>query len=365
MDLVSALIQAIQAYSTTSTTNNNYAFDNTTNAGWGANAYVSSIFAPGNTIKFSHQSTEGNLFTGTNGNSYSIDSALAFSEMGLETADGRYGDGDGTVSISEFKKSSGANTKLANTVDTNGDGNISRAELTAYYMAADDLDGNINGKVTRTGINAVNDMANDDPNSLKNKLEAYQRQIEYADQNFTLDRPTVDGTNDDGSYDSSDILGRGGNAGEAAAKLIGTPQQMFTDVQFLQQNDDGTLNIESGLAFATEFLANSKSPVNVPDLNRDGRVSADEVLANLMTQDLNGDGKITYQERLSYQNAVKSGDITASDIQDAYDNNDLESAMENFSMPDRNDGTNVTSNSNDFMSIIIQLLKSFGINLGN
>jgi hypothetical protein len=372
-NLISALIQAVQAYGTTGTAAKK-PFDNDTNAGWGANQYTQSIFS---TNKFTYakkvEANDGITLAGSNGKNLSLDSILGFSEMTLQTAAGKTGDATSDVAPADLKSLLGVTTSVANAIDADANGKVTKTELSSYYLLADKLDGTLDGKVRSKGINAVKTLANGtdaEKADLKNQLYGVQQQILTAAPNantavLELGNEEVDGS--EGSYDSDDIVTRGANAGEQVAKMTNDPNYKYSTVTFLQQDEAGELSIESGLAFATSLLGANKvsratCKISAPDLNNDNFISADEVLATLMTQDANGDGKINYTERVAFEANLKSGDVTAEDVEDNWDANDLESLAEDFEMPDKEDGTNITAqNSGNFADIIKQLLASFGI----
>jgi hypothetical protein len=236
-------------------TNTAKAFDNTKNSGYGANAYVSSIFEPSESLRYAKEIDKDSApaISGDNNKNLSIESALSYSEMQLSTIDGKYGNGNETITLSEFKRGSGLNQAQAKAIDTDEDGNISRSELTAYNMLADELDGNLDGKIKKEGMKEINDLINGDDGdktSLKTKLTGYQDKIKESNDSFKLEYTTIDGTNKDGSYEGDNAISQGANAGEASRKAMGSKQELFTNMKFMYGTDEKERK-DSGLAYAT------------------------------------------------------------------------------------------------------------------
>lgn len=344
--------------------NNRVPFDSDTNAGYGANKYVDSIFNPSNSIRYtkSISTSNGATIAGADNKNLSIDSVLAFAEMGLKSTDGKNGNGNGEVSLTEFKNglnpsaSSEKKTAIANAIDTDGDKIISRKELASYYLLADKLDGNFNGNITKSGIDEFNNLAIGDDTDLKAQLEAMQAKIDSTDAGFKLESPKVDGINEDSSYQGDDAATKGANAGETARSLLGTDQQLYTDVQFLYGDTDEE-KTESGLAFATSLLGGQKKvPVsscnlNAPDIDNDGYISADEVLATAMYQDKNKDGVIDYTERLKFNKLVKDGDFEIDNVKEIWEDKDLKDQRIDFEMPEKTESSSSSSSSNELIDL--------------
>ena len=385
MDMMSLfmmiMIQTLQTGSTAGkrrAENDITPFDNNTNAGYGANLYTSSIFEQGSgSLKYTRDidTAEGPTIAGDNGKDLSMESVLAFSEMGLRTADGRFGNGNGEVSLAEFKNSLDASlsstkrNKIAETIDTDADGIINRTELASYYLLVDEMDGNMNGKIKDDGIQEFNETVFDGDDSdkadLQDKLRAYQTQLASANSTFELDSPAVKGQSiEDGSYEGNDALAWGANAGEETRSLMGTNQLLFTDVQFLYGNTEEE-KTQSGLAFATALLGGQeKVPVGMcdisaPDLDNDGYISADEVLATAMFQDQDGNGIITQEERLQFDKLINEGDLDIEDIEEIWEDKDLEDArIDDFEMPEKAESTENNS-SNEIVEVLRQLIQMF------
>ncbi len=349
------------------------AFDNSKNSGWGANAYVDSIFTPSDSLKYakSIEKDSAPAIKGDDDKNLSIESALSYSEMGLMTIDGKCGNGNGTVTLSEFKIGSGASQALAKSIDINGDGNIDRSELTAYNMLADELDGNLDGKIKQEGFKEIEDLINgddEDKASLKTKLTGYQEKIKEQNDAFGLEFETIDGTNEDGSYEGDSVISKGANAGEATRKAFGTKQELFTNMQFMYGTEDKDKK-DSGIAFATALLGGQKKiaasacTLNVPDLDSDGYISADEVLASLMYQDKNNDGILDYKEKLAFGKLCEDGDADASKVKEIWEDKELEDARMDLEMPDIKESAATAVSGNDPMSLLVAFFKSLGIQI--
>jgi len=360
---------------TITTANNNTAntsgnvFDTSTNKGWGAQAFINTNT---NSALFSYtkQTSTGNTFTGSNGQALSSDAALAFSEMSLNTIDGKNGDADGKVSVAEFNKSSSSN--YGATIDTDKDGFINRSEYTAFNMLTDQLDGSQDGKInasySSTLFGVISAMA---PQTIKSALQANQEKIKDADENFTMEMPKVDGSN--GSYDNTTALGKYANNGEAAAKLAKSGQLLYNDFEYADTSDLNTgLASMTALQKAQDRNGDGKVSVyenklaggNSVDINNDGYISAGEFLAEVMTADKNGDGKITFTERLQAQKAAKETGF-ADSVKATYTNKNIASVENDFEMPNKTTGTGSTSNTNATMlqMFLKLLLQMFGCSI--
>lgn len=328
-------------------------FDSTTNEGWGANAFVKFANNPNRNFSITKETTTGNTIDGSDGKKLSIESALAFSELSLQTVDGRKGNSDGKVSVDEFNKNSGG--QLGNTIDTDSDGFISRAELTSIYLLGDKLDGKQDGKVIAGGSKTIELLSQLAPNTIKNTLLEYNDQIKDADSSFQMQFPAINGEN--GPYDNSSQLGKYANIGYEDAKLNG--KNLFSDFEYASLDQtrtilpDGTtakptINIETGLASHTAFLKerdlnkdgkisvneNRLSKEKTPDLDGDGFISAGEYLAETIVWDKNKDGKISYSERLASVKLSNSDDYEEK-VKKAYDDNKIADAEKTFVMPEK------------------------------
>ncbi|OGI01336.1 MAG: hypothetical protein A2104_00610 [Candidatus Melainabacteria bacterium GWF2_32_7] len=346
-----------------STSCNNGPFDSSTNEGWGANAYLNSN---GSIFSYTKETTTGNTISGANNKNLSLDSALAFSEMALKTTDGKIGNLDGKVSIEEFNTGSGST--IGTILDIDQDGFVNRSELTSYYLLIDSIDGNFDGRVNQNAGNLFKMLATIAPETIKTMLKSNNDQIEEADSTFTLNAPVIDGQT--GSYDKNDIVGRGANVGAEAAKLSGN-KKLFTDIQYIQKDQAGELNLNSGLAGMTELLKsqdrncdgkvsvyeNRLSGGTAVDINEDGFISAGELLAEEMTWDKNNDGKITYEERLYGQKLSQSDDYSTK-IKQSYDDKKINDAESTFQMPEK------TNNNVDFIQKLFELIMQLlGLNI--
>lgn len=360
--LMMYLTQSTQT-TTSTTTNTSSPFDTTTNTGWGANAFLN---ANSSLFSYTKTTTSGNTFTGSNDKKLSVDSALAFSEMALKTTDGKVGDSDGKVSVAEFNKTS--STGVGTTLDVDKDGFVSRSELTAYYLLIDKIDGNQDGKVNANSGNLFNLLAKMAPETIKNMLKGNIDKIKDADATFKLEMPAVDGSK--GSYDHTTSLGKFANNGQAAAKLAKSGKLLYTDFQYADKTD-----LSTGLASMTELqkiqdrngdgkvsvYENKLSGGKAVDIDKDGYISAGEFLAEVMTADKDGDGKITYSERLYAQKLSESDDYETK-VKATYTTNKIAEKEDAFIMPSKTTSTD-TGNSTYIQQLIKLLLQMFGCSI--
>jgi len=358
---------------------NNGPFDANTNEGWGANAYLNA--KPG-AFSYTKETTTGNTINGANNKKFSLESALAFSEITLKTTDGKAGNSDGKVALDEFNKGSG--TSLGSILDVDGDGFVGRSELTSYYLFADSLDGSIDGNIDQNAGNVFNILTTIASEMIKNVLKGNNDQIKESDSKFKMTAPIIDGSKGpyksrvpEGNVGGADLESIGANAGYEAART-NKNNLLFTDVQYLYKNPslgpNGVLSKESGLAYETEILKaqdrnydgkvsvyeNQLSGGKAVDIDNDGFISAGELLAETMTWDKDNDGKITYEERLYGQKLSKSDDYSTK-VKQSYDNNKISDAEKTFKMPEKP----VQPNSNaDFMQRLYELImQMLGLNI--
>jgi len=215
------------------------------------------------------------------------------------------------------------------------------------------------------GGQIVNMLASLAPEAIKSALKGFNNKIKTADAAFTLTSPTIDGQK--GSYDKTDIVGRGANAGEQAVKLNGS-NKLFTDIQYIQKDTDGKLNLNSGLASLSEVLKaqdrngdgkvsvleNLISGQNTPDLDNNGFITNGEALAEVMVLDKNGDGKISYAERLAAGKVDE--DTFKTSVQKKYTDNKIADLEKAFKMPEKTE-TDTTTDKDTFMQFIMLLFK--------
>jgi len=342
---------------TTNTSGNT--FDTSTNAGWGAQAFINANSNP-TLFSYTKQTTTGSTFAGSNGSALSSEAALAFSQMSLDILDGKNGNADGKVSVEEFKYSYGA------IIDTDKDGYVSRAEYAAYNMLTDQIDGNQDGKInvqSNIMLGMISSMA---PQALKSALQANQEKIKDADKNFTMEMPKVDGSN--GSYDNSTTLGKYANNGEAAAKLAQSGKLLYNDFKYAD-----TTNLNTGLASMTSLQKaqdrNGDGKISVyenklaggtsVDIDKDGYISTGEFLAEVMTADKNNDGTITFAERLQAQKASKETGF-ADTVKATYTNKKIADAEKTFKMPEKTTGSTSNTNAAMLQMFLKMLLQMFG-----
>jgi len=273
-------------------------------------------------------------------------------------------------------------------LDVNSDGFIDIAEEAAFTLVTDALDGKSDGVISKKGRQNAFYLVNNNPEQLAQGIENfYNAYTKDAAQGFEMPWNEING--DEGPYDSSTSVGKGANAGAKMLDmaLTGKAKELnYSNYQYMFEDENGNLDIDSGLAAHTSILqiydkdkngkvieAESGHKIfDVTDVNGDGELSAGELLAKSMVADTNDDGKVSYEEKRAFQkrldNAISNTDKNEilEEVKSVYTNNSIADAEADFEMPEKEGNTGFPPNyGNQFGYTGYQDFYKFFLNLLN
>ncbi len=334
-------------------TGNNGIFKSQTPEAYGANAFYNSINSTneGANVQFMSKNCAG---------SYNMKSSLGFAGTKLSYID-NLGNSDGKVSLSEYSdtmKNVIDKEAMLEALDVNSDGFISAGEEAAFTLLTDYLDGKSDGMLTEKGKANTFYIIDNCPDYFSRCINhIYENYTEQYEDDFQMPWNEIDGSS--GPYDNDTAVGRGANAGAEILELYindKKDQLAFSNYQYMFENDEGELDIDSGLAshsYIVQIYDKDKDGkvvewevpdelFRVADINGDGELSEGELLAKTMASDVNNDGIVTYEEKRDFdvriensETDIEEREALSQEIESVYNENSIAEKEENFEMPDK------------------------------